>query len=108
MKPVKLPSDHYASGWKTEGVVKSLEELTDLGRRYASLSAEASEKQSLLLDICQSFHPYLMKYLDVICSGHVPVVGHGLKKFNVNADVKPFLMYFLAKGKTLNLQTMLW
>jgi hypothetical protein len=39
MKQITLPAKHYAAGWKTEGVIKSLPELTDLGRRYAELPA---------------------------------------------------------------------
>jgi len=53
---VTLPARHYAAGWKTEGVVKSLEEINDLGRRYAELPAELPSgrpnpvKQDLLLE----------------------------------------------------------
>jgi hypothetical protein len=39
-----------------------------------------------------------MKYLVMICRGHVPVAGHGSNP-NFNKDVKPFLMYFLPKGQ---------
>jgi hypothetical protein len=48
-----------------------------------------------------------MKYLVMICRGHVPVMGRG--KGNpgpVNKDIKPFLLYFLPKGQVLNRQTM--
>ena len=63
MKPVKLRNTHYAAEWKMEGVVKSLPELDDLGRRYACLPAEIEgksnpQKQDLLLELCQCFHPY--------------------------------------------------
>jgi hypothetical protein len=50
-------------------------EINDLGRRYAELPAEMAgisnpAKQELLLELCQCFHPYLMKYLVMICRGH--------------------------------------
>ena len=107
MKPVTLPSTHYAANWKLEGVVKSLPELDDLGRRYAELPAEKDgisnpAKQDLLLELCQCFHPYLMKYLVMICRGHVPLVGVGRERCCISKDVVPFLMYFLPKGKDLN------
>jgi hypothetical protein len=113
-----LPATHYAAGWKIEGqgVIKPLEEINRVGRRYAELPAELPagedrmranpEKQELLLELCQCFHPYLMKYLVMICRGHVPVVGHGARPFRVNKDVEPFLLYFLPKGQQLNLRTM--
>jgi len=80
------------------GVVKPLEEISDLGRRYAGL-ADCQEKEDLLLEICQCFHPYLMKYLVMICCGRVPIVGHGSNPCYTNKDVKPFLLYFLPKGQ---------
>ena len=66
MKPVTLPSSHYASGWKMDVAPRPLEEMTALGCRYAELG-ESAEKEDLLLELCQSFHPYLMKYLVMIC-----------------------------------------
>ena len=48
-----------------------------MGRRYAELPPGDQEKEDLLLELCQCFHPYLMKYLVMICRGHVPVVGQG-------------------------------
>ena len=45
-----------------------------VGRQYA-----ASRDQDLLLEICRCFHPYLMKYLVMICRGHLPVIGVGHK-----------------------------
>jgi hypothetical protein len=47
-----------------------------------------------------------MKYLVMICRGHVPIVGHGSKPFRVNKDVAPFLLFFLPKGQRLNWETM--
>jgi len=94
-------------------MIKSLPEINDLGRRYAELPAEMSgifnaAKQDLLLELCQCFHPYLMKYLVMICRGHVPILGIGPKSSfgNVNSDVKKFLYYFLPKGQTLTRQSL--
>jgi len=88
-------------------------EINDLGRRYAELPAEIegisnAAKQELLLELCQCFHPYLMKYLVMICRGHVPILGIGPKSTfgNVNGDVKKFLYYFLPKGQTLTRQNL--
>jgi hypothetical protein len=82
-------------------VIKPLEEVTDLGRRYAE-----SKDPTLLLELCQCFHPYLMKYLVMICRGHTPVIGVGKNAFHVNSDVEPFIRYFLPKGEKLNKVTM--
>ena len=89
--------------------MKPLEEVNAIGRRYAELPEEIPaagdrmvsnpEKENLLLELCQCFHPYLMKYLVMICRGRVPIVGHGNFPAYTNKDVKPFLMYFLAKGQ---------
>ena len=59
-------------------------------------------KQDLLLELCQCFHPYLMKYLVMICRGHVPIIGVGRERSCISKDVVPFLMYFLPKGKKLD------
>jgi hypothetical protein len=99
---------HYgwAAGWKTEGTIKSLPEINDLGRRYAELP-DGDEKEAFLLEICQAFHRYLMKYLVMICLGHVPVIGRGQYSAGpINKDVQPFLLYFLPKGQSLNWQNM--
>jgi len=98
---------HYAASWKTVGVIKPISEVTELGRRYAELPNETPEKEDLLLELCQCFHPYLMKYLVMICRGQVPVWGTtGDTIAPVNKDVKPFLLYFLPKGQSLNWRTM--
>ena len=68
MKSITLPSSHYASGWKIDVALRPLEEITALGCRYAELG-ESAEKEDLLLELCQCFHPYLMKYLVMICRG---------------------------------------
>ena len=92
---------------------KSLPEINDLGRRYAELPAEIEgisnpAKQDLLLELCQCFHPYLMKYLVMICRGHVPILGIGPKSTfgNVNSDIKKFLYYFLPKDQTMTRQSL--
>jgi hypothetical protein len=74
--------------------------------RSAGISNAA--KQELLLELCQCFHPYLMKYLVMICRGHVPILGIGPKSTfgNVNGDVRKFLYYFLPKGQTLTRQNL--
>ena len=72
-------------------------EITELGRRY--VLADGREKEELLLQLCQNFHPYLMKYLVMICRGHVPVWKGGA----INSDVAAFMGYFLAKGRKLDL-----
>jgi hypothetical protein len=42
----------------------------------------------------------------MICRGHVPVIGRGQYSAGpINKDVKPFLLYFLPKGSSLNWQT---
>jgi hypothetical protein len=90
----------------TEGAIKPLAEITDLGRRYAELPSDSAEKEALLLELCQCFHPYLMKYLVMICRGHVPVIGRGDQGAPINKDIKPFLLYFLPKGCALDWHTM--
>ena len=95
------PHTHYAAAWPTEDVVRSVSEISDLGSRYIK-TADGPEKQALLLDLCQCFHGYLMKYLRMICSGHVPVVGVGKWKNRINSDAKAFIQYFLPKDQPLN------
>ena len=87
-------------------MIKPIPEITDLGRRYAELPAGAPEKEALLLELCQCFHPYLMKYLVMICRGHVPVAGRGDRGAPINKDIKPFLLYFLPKGQKLDWHNM--
>ena len=59
-----------------------------------------------MLELLQCFHPYLMKYLVMICRGHVPVIGVGDVAQRINKDIKPFLLYFLPKGLPLDWRTM--
>ena len=83
---------------EAESAIKPLAEITDLGRRYAELPSDSAEKEALLLELCQCFHPYLMKCLVMICRGHVPAIGRGDQGAPINKDIKPFLLYFLPKG----------
>ena len=99
MKQITLPAHHYAAGWKTEGVIKPIPEINDLGRRYAELPAGAAEKEALLLELCQCFHPYLMKYLVMICRGHVPVVGRGDKARRSKRTSSRFYSISCRKGR---------
>jgi hypothetical protein len=94
---VTRSAGHYAANWKTEGVIKPLCEINELGARYV-----ATRDPELLLEICQCFHPYLMKYLVMICRGHVPIVGIGKQKARINKEVKNFVKYFLPRGEKLN------
>ena len=70
-----------------------------LNARYATPPAGADKEQALLA-LCQAFHPYLMKYLAMICRGHVPVW-----KGRINRDAKNFMRYFLPPGSTPNQAT---
>ena len=63
MKAGSLPAEHYAAGWSTE-TVRSHGEINALGKRYAE-----KHDRDALLELCQAFHPYLMKYLVMICRG---------------------------------------
>jgi hypothetical protein len=47
-----------------------------------------------------------MKYLVMICRGHVPVLGGGDLSGRINKDVRPFLLYFLPKGQKLDWHNM--
>jgi hypothetical protein len=70
--------------------------VNELGRRYAEAPDETvpgvsnPAKQALLLEICEAFHPYLMKYLAMICRGQVPRYGT-----RINKDFEAFIRYFL-------------
>ena len=61
-------------------------------RPYATLPVGA-DKQQALFELCRCFHPYLMKYLSMICRGHVPQYqGY------VNKDARKFVRYFVSKN----------
>jgi len=103
MKSVLLPASHYASGWESK--VLSLDETNRLGSEYALLE-EGAEKRAKFLEIVQAFHGYLMKYLLMICRGHMPVSFDGMSKV-VNADTKQFIQYFVPKGTKMSKATTL-
>jgi len=91
-----LPAHHYAAGWKTEGGIKTLAEIDELGRRYA----EGRDKDALL-ELCRAFHPYLMKYLVLICRGHLPIYAQNQHGYRINRDVEQFVRYFLPRGEMI-------
>ena len=66
----------------------------------------SAEKEGILLELCQCFHPYVMKYLVMICRGHVPTRMSNTLAMRINKDIKPFLLYFLPRGQDLNWHTM--
>ena len=98
MKSFDLPAGHYAAAWKVDESPLNAERITDLGCRYAASAGQ--EKEDLLLELCQAFHPYLMKYLTMICQNHVPTWGN-----KINSDTAAFLKYFLLKGVVLDRPT---
>ena len=98
MKSYTLPSNHYAANWPTaEETWLNTDELTDLGCQYAR--AEDQQKQDLLLRLCQAFHGYLIKYMVMICRGHVP------QWQGMNSDSAKFLAYFMHKNGKFNADT---
>jgi len=101
MRAITLPADHYAAQWKTDAVPRPHAEINQLGKYYSETHDRAT-----LLELCEAFHPYLMKYLVMICRGHVPVIGVGRNPFFINPDTKPFLQYFLPKGQALTRRNM--
>jgi len=52
MRPVSLPSKHYAFNWETE-TIRPVSEVNDLGKRYAE-TEEGRQKENLLLELCQA------------------------------------------------------
>ena len=86
-----LSANHYAALWgKTDN---SLEDVTNLGIRYAELP-DCREKEDVLLEIIQCFHSYVLKYVDMILRGHLPTYrGH------VNQDSVNFLCRFMRSGE---------
>ena len=98
MKSYTLPSNHYAANWPTaEETWLNTDELTDLGCQYAR--AEGQQKEDLLLRLCQAFHGYLIKYMVMICRGHVP------QWQGMNSDSAKFLAYFMHKNGKFNADT---
>jgi hypothetical protein len=96
----------HGSNWKLGGELHPLDEVTETGRRYATLP-EGEEKKAALTELCRCFHPYLMKYLVMICRGHLPVKGHGAEALAVNKDIFPFIKLFLPKGTLVNRHTLM-
>ena len=72
-------------------------EITELRRRYAR--AEGQQKEDLLLRLCQAFHGYLIKYVVMICRGHVPMWK------GMNSDSAKFLAYCMHKSGKFNMDT---
>jgi hypothetical protein len=89
-----------------EGELRPLADVTEVGR-HCALLPDGEEKKAALSELCQYFHPYLMKYLVMICRGHVPIKRHGFGYVHVNKDVVPFIKFFLPKGTPVNRQTLL-
>jgi hypothetical protein len=86
-----LSTSHYAANWPREEVNK-LEDVTDLGVLYASLS-DGPERKTVLLSILRAFYSYLLKYAEMIQRGHLPVYrGH------ISKDSVYFLRRFLRSG----------
>jgi hypothetical protein len=96
MKSYSLPSQHYAASWPlNDESILTTGDLTELGQQYAR--ADGAVKKDLLLQICQAFHGYLMKYLVMIC--RVPIHK------GINSDSAKFLAYFRTKGKTMDMES---
>ena len=89
---------HYAlstAKWpKEEG--NKLEDITNLGVRYASM-ADGPEREAVLLLILRAFHSYLLKYTDMIQRGHLPTF-----KGHVSSDTATFSASFCAPAKNLS------
>jgi len=82
-------------------VIKSLGEIDELGRRYAE-----GQDQDALLELCRAFHPYLMKYLVMVCRGHLPIYGVNQHGYRVNRDVEQFIRYFMPRGESFTAASM--
>ena len=91
---------HYAYDWSTDQVILTPEQITELGRQYHEL-AEGPARDEVFLKIVQSFHNYIVKYVDMICRGHLATF-----KYQPNKDSVSFLSYFLAPGETANKVTL--
>jgi hypothetical protein len=65
-----LSAAHYAAKWPTDAVACTPAELTKLGAEFVNLP-EGQEKETLLLEILQCFHGYLLKYVSMILRGHL-------------------------------------
>ena len=87
-----LPSHHYASDWSKDRKIRDFDSVTEIGVRYAT-ETSAAAKEELLLELVRYFHSYLFKYVGMIMSGTLPMVGE-----RVNTDAKIMLKMFLAPG----------
>jgi hypothetical protein len=96
MKPASLSSRHYAANWTTDTHYR-VQDINALGCEYARLPDDSELKKEKLLEIARCFHGYLLKYLTMICLGHVPQWNG-----RVNKDVEPFLRFFVTKGQEPN------
>jgi hypothetical protein len=84
MTAVRLPAHHFAANWAAineylaaqtiVGVLCSVTKTNELGIRFARLP-DGPDKEEAFLGIAKSFHPYLMKYLEMIIRGRVPTWG---------------------------------
>jgi hypothetical protein len=87
-----LPSHHYASKWSQDHEIRDFDVVTDVGVRYANC-ADPTKKEELLLELVRYFHSYTFKYVGMILSGTLPMIGE-----RVNEDAKQMLRMFLPAG----------
>ena len=86
---------HYAHNWK----VASRDDLHDrdkvnaLGVQYAKMPA-GPEKEAILLGILECFHGYLVKYLGMVTTGHLPEMNSPAGK-----DSVAFLKTLVPQGR---------
>jgi hypothetical protein len=75
-RSANLSSEHYAYRWATPAKEDfyGYEETNILGTKYANL-IDGEDKQTLLLELTQCFHGYIMKYLNMIVRGHLPPIN---------------------------------
>ena len=95
MQYQRLSSEHYAADWgiSETGRFGKVKEVNQLGQKYA-LAKDGPSREVLLLQVMRYFHPYLMKYLDMITRGHLPSF-----RDKVSKDTLTFLGYLLKKGE---------
>ena len=93
---VRLPAKHYAANWPAITEC-SVSKTNELGIRFARLP-DGQDKEEAFLDIAQSFHPYLMNYLEMILRGRMPVWGANAKSSSPNREAMKFVQFFVKKG----------
>lgn len=88
-----LDSHHYAAEWTLpkSNEMNSLSIVNQAGIDYA-ISIDGLEKEDKLLNLLKCFHPYIMKYVDLIVRHHKSTYKQGK-----NSDTKAFLRYFISK-----------